>query len=47
VAQVSYLLEQAINCNNGDQAAKIIQDALGGLPVSEAPPYPLGPDFLS
>jgi uncharacterized protein HemY len=23
------LLEQAINCNDGDQAAKIIQDALG------------------
>jgi hypothetical protein len=23
------LLEQAINCNNGDRAAKIIQDALG------------------
>ena len=22
-------LEQAINCSNGDQAAKIIQDALG------------------
>ena len=23
------VLEQAINCNEGDQAAKIIQDALG------------------
>jgi uncharacterized protein HemY len=23
------LLDQAINCNDGDQAAKIIQDALG------------------
>jgi len=23
------LLEQAINCNDGDRAAKIIQDALG------------------
>jgi hypothetical protein len=23
------LLQQAINCDNGDQAAKIIQDALG------------------
>jgi hypothetical protein len=23
------LLEQAINCDDGDQAAKIIQDALG------------------
>jgi hypothetical protein len=23
------LIEQAINCNDGDRAAKIIQDALG------------------
>ena len=23
------ILEQAINCNNGDHAARIIQDALG------------------
>ena len=26
---MSNLLEQAINCSDGDQAAKIIQDALG------------------
>jgi hypothetical protein len=26
---MSNLLEQAINCNDGDRAAKIIQDALG------------------
>ena len=26
---MSNLLEQAINCNDGDQAAKIIQRALG------------------
>jgi uncharacterized protein HemY len=26
---MSNLLEQAINCNDGDQAAQIIQDALG------------------
>jgi uncharacterized protein HemY len=26
---MSNLLEQAINCNDGDTAAKIIQDALG------------------
>ena len=26
---MSNLLEQAINCNDGDQAAKIIQQALG------------------
>jgi hypothetical protein len=26
---MSNLLEQAINCNDGDQAAKIIQNALG------------------
>ena len=26
---MSNLLEQAINCSDGDQAAKILQDALG------------------
>jgi uncharacterized protein HemY len=26
---MSNLLEQAINCNDGERAAKIIQDALG------------------
>jgi hypothetical protein len=26
---MSNLLEQAINCNDGDRAAKIIQEALG------------------
>jgi uncharacterized protein HemY len=26
---VSNLIEQAINCNDGDRAARIIQDALG------------------
>jgi uncharacterized protein HemY len=26
---MSNLLERAIDCNNGDQAAKIIRDALG------------------
>jgi hypothetical protein len=26
---MSNLLEQAINCNDGDQAAKVIQHALG------------------
>ena len=26
---MSNILEEAINCNDGDRAAKIIQDALG------------------
>ena len=28
---MSNLLEQAINCDDGDRAAKIIRDALGAL----------------
>ena len=33
---MSNLLEQAINCSDGDQAAKIIQDALG-IKVTTSP----------
>ena len=35
---MSNLLEQAINCSDGDQAAKIIQDALG-IESDDVPNY--------
>jgi hypothetical protein len=39
------LLEQAINCNDGDRAARIIQDALG-IESDDAPPPSQGNELF-